>query len=188
MALDPGLSSAAGNDPYRDYGEPDSDDDDDNGGGSPTADIFGGNRTNDGGDTDRDRSPVEDIYTSTGGSENDMPPNNGSSNPPPRDNSGPSNNTTSSSGSDPVSNPDPDPPQTPGEPTNPYEPGAPDNPYDERYSSAFSQEVIERTQDTFDGFDMDMSGNGFGLSTVALAAVVVGVLGAIAGRETGMSQ
>ena len=187
MALDPGLSSAAGNDPYRDYGEPDSDQDD-NGGGNPVSDIFGGNRTNDGGDSDRDRSPVEEIYTSTGGTENDMPPNNGSTNPPPRDNSGPSDNTTSSSGSDPVSNPDPDPPQTPGDPTNPYEPGAPDNPYDERYSSAFSQEVIERTQDTFDGFDMDMSGNGFGLSTVALAAVVVGVLGAIAGRETGMSQ
>jgi hypothetical protein len=43
------------------------------------------------------------------------------------------------------------------------------------------QEVAQDLQD-------QAAGNGIGLGTVAIAAVVVGILGAIAGRETGMME
>jgi len=55
---DYGINTNEGTSIDNDSGEPASDDDDDNGGGSPTADIFGGNRTNDGGNSDHEYTLV----------------------------------------------------------------------------------------------------------------------------------
>jgi F0F1-type ATP synthase assembly protein I len=50
------------------------------------------------------------------------------------------------------------------------------------------QRLLNQRQEVAEDLRQTADGNGIGLTTVAVAAVVVGVLGAIAGRETGMGQ